>query len=76
VLVLYLLSWTGDDVEQVKRLFKKSGLYDPQKSDRITGKDPNTGRPVTYLEMTIFNAMRKRKAQQQNSRVPYSKDQK
>ena len=76
VLVLYLLSWTDENVEQVKRLFQQSGLYDPQKSDRITGKDPSTGSPVTYLEMTIFNAMRKRKAPKINTRLPYSKDQK
>ena len=76
VLVLYLLSWTGDNVEQVKRLFQKSGLYDPQKSERLTGTDPGTQRPVTYLEMTIYNALRKRKAQQKNSRLPSSKDQK
>jgi len=76
VLVLYLLSWTDENVEQVKRLFQKSGLYDPQKSDRITGKDPSTGRPVTYLEMTIFNAIRKRNTPRKNTRLPYSKDQK
>src|SRR5258708_18312723 len=71
VLVLYLLSWTNENVEQVKRLFQQSGLYDPQKSDRITGTDSCTGRPVTYLEMTIYNAMRKRKAPQQKDRLPY-----
>ncbi len=76
VLVLYLLSWTDDNVEQVKRLFRKSGLYDPNKTDRIAGHNSTTGKAVTYLEMTIYNAMRKRKAPQKNSRVPYSKDQK
>jgi putative DNA primase/helicase len=70
VLVLYLLSWTGENVEQVKRLFQQSGLYDPQKSDRQTGTDSRTGRPVTYLEMTIYNAIRKRKAPQQKGRLP------
>jgi len=60
VLMLYLLSRTGDNIEQVKRLFRQSGLYDPDRTERITGKDPTTGKPVTYLEMTIFNALRKR----------------
>jgi putative DNA primase/helicase len=62
VLVLYLLSWTGDNVEQVKRLFQKSGLYDPDRTDRIVGHNATTSTPVTYLEMTIYNAMRKRSA--------------
>ena len=34
-LVLRLLYWTNDDVEQVKRLFRRSGLYD-EKTDRPT----------------------------------------
>jgi putative DNA primase/helicase len=73
VLVLYLLSWTDDNVEQVKRLFQQSGLYDPQKSERRTGRDQQTGRPITYLEMTIFNAMRKRTATRKNTDTPHSK---
>lgn len=68
VLVLYLLSWTNDNTEQVKRLFKQSGLYDAQKTERTTGSDPQTGRSVTYLEMTIYNAMRKRGS----TRTPFS----
>jgi putative DNA primase/helicase len=74
VLVLYLLSWTNDNVEQVKRLFRQSGLYDPDKTDRIAGHNP-PGKAVTYLEMTIYNALRKRKAQQKNTKLPYSTDQ-
>jgi putative DNA primase/helicase len=60
VLCLMLLTKTQDDTEQVKRLFRASGLFDPLKTDRISGHDPQTGRPVTYLEMTIFNALKKR----------------
>ena len=62
-------------MEQVKRLFRQSGLYDPDKTDRIAGHN-QTGKAVTYLEMTIYNALRKRQAQQKNTRLPYSKDQK
>jgi len=35
-------------------------LYDPEKSDRISGRDPQTGKQITYVEMTIYNALRKR----------------
>ncbi len=59
VLILMLLSRTHDNVEQTKRLFRQSGLYD-EKTDRITGKDPITRQPVTYLDVTIFNALKKR----------------
>lgn len=72
VLVLYLLTWTGDNAEQTKRLFKQSGLYDPQKTERRTGTDPHMGRPVTYLEMTIYNALRKRSAARKTSTPPPS----
>lgn len=60
VLVLMLLSRTQDNVERVKRLFRASGLFDPEKTDRLTGHDPKTHRPITYLEMSIYNALKKR----------------
>src|SRR3989440_4320902 len=52
-LVLYLLYWTNDDLAQTKRLFQQSGLYDPEKTDRMTGEH-------SYLDVTIYNALRKR----------------
>jgi putative DNA primase/helicase len=52
-LVLRLLYWTHDDIAQTKRLFQQSGLYDPEKTDRLTGKH-------SYLDVTIYNAMKKR----------------
>ena len=52
-LVLYLLYWTNDDLVQTKRLFQQSKLYDPEKTDRLTGKH-------SYLDVTIYNALRKR----------------
>ncbi len=53
-LVLRLLYWTNDDIAQTKRLFQQSGLYDPEKTDRQTGKH-------SYLDVTIYNALRKRR---------------
>src|SRR6266571_1923213 len=53
-LVLRLLYWTSDDLAQTKRLFQQSGLYDPEKTDRMTGEH-------TYLDMTIYNALKKRR---------------
>ena len=53
-LVLYLLYWTNDDVEQTKRLFRQSGLYDEEKTDSQRGKQ-------TYLDVTVENALQKRK---------------
>jgi putative DNA primase/helicase len=52
-LVLRLLYWTNDDVEQVKRLFRRSGLYD-EKTDRPT-------KGMDYLSYTIGNAIKKRR---------------
>lgn len=63
VLCLMLLSRTHDNTEQVKRLFHSSGLFDPIKTDRPSGRDFVTREPVTYLEMTIFNALKKRPKQ-------------
>lgn len=54
VLVLKLLHWTGDNVELTRRLFMESGLYRPEKTERKTGE-------ITYLDMTINNAIRKRR---------------
>ena len=52
-LVLYLLYWTNDDLAQTRRLFQQSGLYDPEKTDRMTGEH-------SYLDVTIYNALKKR----------------
>jgi len=54
VLVLKLLHWTGDNVELTRRLFMESGLYRQDKTERKTGE-------TTYLDMTINNAIRKRR---------------
>lgn len=54
VLVLKLLHWTGDNVELTRKLFMESGLYRPEKTERKTGE-------TTYLDMTINNAIRKRR---------------
>jgi primase-polymerase (primpol)-like protein len=51
-LVLYLLYWTNDDLAQTRRLFQQSGLYDPEKTDRMTGEH-------SYLDVTIYNALKK-----------------
>jgi putative DNA primase/helicase len=53
-LALLLLYWTHDDIAQTKRLFQQSGLYDPEKTDRLTGEH-------SYLDVTIYNALRKRR---------------
>jgi putative DNA primase/helicase len=51
--------------EQVKRLYKESGMYTPQRDDANAGHDRRTGQRVTYLEMSARNAIRKRKRKQQ-----------
>jgi len=56
VLVLKLLHWTGDNIELTRRLFLESGLYREGKTERKTGS-------TTYLDMTIHNALRKRRNQ-------------
>ncbi len=54
VLALKLLHWTGDNVELTRKLFVQSGLYRAEKTERKTGA-------TTYLDMTIYNALRKRR---------------
>lgn len=54
-LVLLLLYWTNDDEVQTARLYRQSGRYD-EKTDR-----PTTRRGATYLDLTIYNALRKRR---------------
>ena len=54
VLVLKLLHWTGDNVELTRKLFLASGLYREDKTLRKTGQ-------TTYLDMTITNALKKRR---------------
>ena len=63
VLALMLLTKTGDNEEQTKRLYKQSDLYDEKRCSRISGHDPHTGRPLTYIDVTIRNALRYRQAQ-------------
>ncbi len=53
VLILKLLHWTGDNIELTRQLFRASGLY-REKSERKTGD-------TTYLDMTITNALKKRR---------------
>jgi putative DNA primase/helicase len=54
VLVLKLLHWTGDNVALTRQLFCASGLYRQDKTERKTGQ-------TTYLDMTIHNALKKRR---------------
>jgi putative DNA primase/helicase len=54
VLVLKLLHWTGDNVTLTRKIFLESGLYREGKTERKTGQ-------TTYLDMTIRNALRKRR---------------
>jgi primase-polymerase (primpol)-like protein len=53
VLIMKLLHWTGDNIELTRQLFQASGLY-RQKTERTTGD-------TTYLNMTIANALKKRR---------------
>ena len=62
VLALMLLTRTGDSEEDTKRLFQQSGLYDAKRAQRISGHDPYTGRPLTYIDVTIRNALRYRRS--------------
>src|SRR5207248_10585963 len=54
VSVLKLLHWTGDNVALTRKLFLASGLYREDKTERKTGE-------TTYLDMTINNAVKKRR---------------
>jgi putative DNA primase/helicase len=54
VLVLKLLHWTGDNTALTRKLFLQSGLYREDKTERKTGA-------TTYLDMTIRNALKKRR---------------
>jgi len=54
VLVMKLLHWTGDNVALTRQLFLQSGLYREDKTERKTGS-------TTYLDMTIHNALKKRR---------------
>ena len=54
VLVLKLLHWTGDNIKLTRQLFLESGLYREDKTERKTGA-------TTYLDMTIHNALKKRR---------------
>jgi len=61
VLLLMLLTRTGDNTEQVKRLYRQSpfaAIY--PKAEAIIGHDKETGEPVTYLESSIRRAIEKR----------------
>ncbi len=53
VLILKLLHWTGDNIALTRQLFRESSLY-REKTERRTGE-------TTYLDMTIHNALRKRR---------------
>jgi putative DNA primase/helicase len=54
VLIMKLLHWTGDNVELTRKIFLESGLYREGKTERKTGQ-------TTYLDMTITNALKKRR---------------
>lgn len=54
VLVMKLLHWTGDNIALTRQLFLESGLYREEKTERKTGS-------TTYLDMTIHNALKKRR---------------
>jgi len=54
VLIMKLLHWTGDDTALTRQLFLSSPLGQREKATRKTGE-------VTYVDMTINNAIRKRR---------------
>ncbi len=69
-LTLMLLYWAGDDAARVERLFRASPRYLQRqvKMERVTAK-----KQYTYLQLTIYNALRKR--QRVTWRVPQPKAQ-
>jgi putative DNA primase/helicase len=54
VLIMKLLHWTGDNTTLVRQLFLASPLGQREKATRPTGE-------TTYLDMTIANALKKRR---------------
>ncbi len=54
VLVMKLLHWTGDNIELTRSLFLQSPLGQREKAERPTGE-------TTYIDMTIYNVLRKRR---------------
>jgi primase-polymerase (primpol)-like protein len=54
VLIMKLLHWTGDDISLTRRMFLESPLGRREKAERPTGD-------TTYVDMTITNALRKRR---------------
>jgi primase-polymerase (primpol)-like protein len=52
-LLIRLLYWVNDDVEQAKRLYKQSALYDE--------KDESSRGAMSYLDYTVNAAVRKRR---------------
>jgi hypothetical protein len=60
---LLLLYWTNDNIPQVERLFKQSGLYNEKAELLINGK--------TYLQYNIEQAIRKR---QQSKNIVTTQD--
>ncbi len=54
VLIMKLLHWTGDNAALTRKLFLQSGLYRDDKTERKTGE-------TTYIDMTIRNALKKRR---------------
>jgi len=61
VLVAMLLTRTGDNTEQVKRLYWQSpfsATY-PKAAEKV-GTDAATGEDITYLDLAIYNVLKKR----------------
>ncbi len=54
VLIMKLLHWTGDNVSLTRELFLSSPLGQRAKAERSTGI-------TTYVDMTIYNVLRKRR---------------
>src|SRR2546421_810877 len=54
LLVMKLLHWTGDNIELTRSLFLQSPLGQREKAARPTSK-------TTYIDMTIYNVLRKRR---------------